>query len=117
MPDLVMTSDAVRALTTAEAVTRAAGYAGEIVVEPSLYLASPDDVRVLLQTIERAHVNTIMIVGHNPGLSDFVTRLTGEPVELPTAALAQIVLSIDSWADLSPTTRGTLVALWRPKEF
>jgi len=35
---------------------------------------------------------------------------------LPTAALAQIVLPIDQWRDLTLSTRGTLVGHWRPKQ-
>jgi hypothetical protein len=42
--------------------------------------------------------------------------LTGERVELPTAAVAQIVLPIDQWRDLEPSTRGTLMGHWRPKD-
>jgi hypothetical protein len=45
--------------------------------------------------------------------------LTGEQHDLPTAALARIVLPIDRWRDLRDlrvSTRGTLFGLWRPKE-
>jgi phosphohistidine phosphatase len=60
---------------------------------------------------------TVMIVGHNPGLEELVAQLTGEHQDLPTAALAQIVLPpIDQWRDLKPSTRGTLVRHWRPKD-
>ena len=56
-----------------------------------------------------------MIVGHNPGLEQLVEQLTGERQDLPTAALAQIDLPIDQWRDLTRSTRGTLVGLWRPE--
>jgi len=42
-----------------------------------------------------------MTVGHNPGLEELV---------------AQIVLPIDQWRDLTLSTRGTLVRHWRPKQ-
>jgi phosphohistidine phosphatase len=57
-----------------------------------------------------------MIVGHNPGLEELVEQLTGAQQDLPTAALAQIVLPINHWRDLKPSTRGTLKGHWRPKE-
>jgi phosphohistidine phosphatase len=57
-----------------------------------------------------------MIVGHNPGLEELVAQLTGERQDLPTAALAQIVLPIDRWRDLKRSTRGTLLGHWWPKE-
>ena len=115
IPDVVISSDAVRARLTAEAVAKAARYAGEILLDPHLYLASPADI---LSRLKRARENaeTVMIVGHNPGLEQLVEQLTGERQDLPTAALAQIGLPIDQWRDLKRSTRGTLVGLWRPKD-
>lgn len=114
-PDIVITSDAVRARLTAEAVAEGARYAGEILPDRRLYMAGPADILSLLRTV-REHGQTVMIVGHNPGLEELVEQLTGERQDLPTAALAQIVLPIDHWRDLKSSTRGTLVGHWRPKE-
>ena len=115
-PDLIISSDAVRARMTAQAVAEAAGYAGEIRLEPLLYHAAPDDIVVVLRTVPEPNAATVMVVGHNPGLEALVGQLTGERHDLPTAALAQIDLPIDSWRDLDGSTRGTLVDVWRPKE-
>ena len=113
--DVVISSDAVRARLTAEAVVEAARYAGEILLDRRLYMASPADILSLLRTVgEKA--DTVMIVGHNPGLEELVAQLTGERQDLPTAALAQIVLPIDQWCDLKLSTRGRLLNHWRPKE-
>ena len=115
IPDLVIGSDAVRARLTAEAVAEAARYAGQILLDRRLYMASPADIRSLLRTMpEKA--KTVMIVGHNPGLEELIAQVTGERQDLPTAALAQIVLPIDQWRDLKLSTRGTLLGHWRPKE-
>jgi len=115
VPDVVLSSDAVRARLTAEAVAVAARYAGDILLDPHLYMAGAADIRSLLPTV-RANAETVMIVGHNPGLEQLVEQLTGERQDLPTATLAQIGLPIDQWRDLKLSTRGTLVGLWRPKE-
>ena len=115
IPDVIISSDAVRARLTAEAVAEAARYAGEILLDPHLYLACPADIHSLLTTV-RENAGTVMIVGHNPGLETLVEQLTGERQDLPTAALAQIGLPIDQWLDLKLSTRGTLVGLWRPEE-
>ena len=114
-PDVVISSDAVRARLTAEAVAAAARYVGEIVLDPHLYLASPADILSLLRTV-RENAETVMIIGHNPGLEELVEQLTDERHDLPTAALAHIVLEIDQWRDLTLSTRGTLLGHWRPKE-
>jgi phosphohistidine phosphatase len=115
LPDIVISSDAVRARLTAEAVTKAARYAGEILLDPRLYVAGPADILSLLRTV-RENAETVMIVGHNPGLEELVEQLTGERQDMPTAALAQIVLPIDRWRDLTLSTRGTLMGHWRPKD-
>ena len=115
IPDVIISSDAVRARLTAEAVAEAARYAGPILLDPHLYLACPADILSLLTTV-RENAGTVMIVGHNPGLEKLVEQLTGERQDLPTAALAQIGLPIDQWRDLELSTRGTVVGLWRPEE-
>ena len=115
IPDLVMSSDAVRARLTAEAVVEAARYAGEILLDHRLYMAGAADILLVLRTV-RGSTETVMIVGHNPGLEELIEQLTGEPHDLPTAALAQIVLPIDQWRDLKLSARGKLLGHWRPKE-
>ena len=112
--DVVISSDAVRARNTAGMVAEAAGFSGTVVLDPRLYLASADEVIAVLRELEADDADTVMIVGHNPGLEALVARMTGEQHDLPTAALAEIVLPIDRWPDLDASTHGTLVSLWRP---
>jgi phosphohistidine phosphatase len=115
IPDVIVSSDAVRARLTAEAVVDAAGYSGQILLDRQLYLADPADILSVLRDVPE-NADIVMIVGHNPGLEDLVELLTDEAHDMPTAALAQVVLPIDSWRDLDLSTRGTLVDHWRPKE-
>ena len=116
VPDVIISSDAVRAQLTTEAVAEAIGFTGEIRLDRQLYLAGPADIIAVLGTVETSAARTVMIVGHNPGLEQLVELLTGEPNDLPTAALAQIALPIRRWRDLTASTRGRLVDLWRPKD-
>jgi phosphohistidine phosphatase len=118
-PDMIISSDAARARLTAEAVAEAARYEGEILLDRRLYIAGPADILAVLRTVRETKAGTVMVVGHNPGLEELVEQLTGEQHDLPTAALARIVLPIDRWRDLRDlrvSTRGTLFGLWRPKE-
>ena len=115
-PELIVSSDAVRARLTAEAVAKAARYDGEILVDPRLYLASAADILEVLRDVGDTEAETVMVVGHNPGLEELVEHLTGDPQTLPTAALARIALPIARWRDLEQSTRGKLLSLWRPKE-
>ena len=56
-------------------------------------------VRSLLETVRElpAHVATVVLVGHNPGIEDLVSLLTGEWAPMPTSALAVITVS-GSWS-------------------
>jgi phosphohistidine phosphatase len=116
VPDLIVSSDAVRAETTARLVVDAAGYAGKVVLSPALYHATPDKIVEVLRDVRDRSARSIMIVAHNPGLADLVARLTGERVEMSTAALANVALAIDEWRQLDVTTRGTLIDFWRPAD-
>jgi phosphohistidine phosphatase len=116
VPDLIITSDAVRARTTAEAVAKAAGYPRELVVEPALYLATPEDMTAVLNGVADDTARRVMIVGHNPGLESLIHQLTGEYRAMPTAALAQLALPIDHWSELDLSARATVVEAWQPKD-
>ena len=116
LPDLIITSDAVRAETTARAVARAAGYQGKIDLSPELYHATPGAIIDVLQNISDAKARTVMIVGHNPGLEDLVGHLTGQRVELPTAALVHISLRVNQWGEVAAARDAELVDIWRPRD-
>ena len=115
VPDVIITSDAVRARTTAEAAAKAAGYKRAIVVDPSLYHATPE---ALFDALSRVpdDPHTVMIVGHNPGLEALVHQLTDEHLELVTTALVELDLPIDTWSDLDGTIVASIVSTWTPND-
>ncbi len=115
VPDLIVSSTAQRARSTARRAAEAAGCADRITQTRELYLTS---VAHQLQTVAthaaEAH-ERVMIVAHNPTLEDLVEHLTGEETRLTTANLACIDLDIGSWRQLN-ATRGELRFVLRPKE-
>jgi phosphohistidine phosphatase len=114
VPDLIVTSDAVRARETAAAVADETGYARQISVEPSLYHATPADAIAVLKNISNQNARTVLIVGHNPGLEDLVNRLSGEHHDLVTAAIVELAVPIDRWRDLDLTIPATIGGTWQP---
>jgi phosphohistidine phosphatase len=116
VPDLILSSTALRAKTTAELVAEHSKYKGEILFDRRLYLAGPANIVDILQEIETEPADRVMIVGHNPGHEELVRTLTGQDERLPTAALAQIQLPIENWKELEVSMEGALVNLWRPRE-
>ena len=103
LPDTVLSSPAKRARQTAERFCQAAGYAGEIHFRDKLYSGGlSEHVAALRELPDTAQI--ALLVGHNPALEELLTYLTLQSASLPTAALAQVELSIASWAALGQGT-------------
>ncbi len=115
VPDLIITSSAKRALSTAEAVALACDYDQEIQYTRHFYLADSEDYLERLQQLDDAY-ERVMIVGHNPGMEHLVALLTGAWETMPTAAIAHLSLPINHWRELDEDSGAELVCLWRPKE-
>lgn len=115
VPDLILSSPANRARKTAQAVSENSSYDGEIETVPDFY---PGDPYTFIDTLMLLpdEYNRVMVVAHNPGLEEFLYVLAGESARMPTAALAQVMLPINTWQELDETVEGQLVNLWRVKE-
>jgi phosphohistidine phosphatase len=114
VPDLILSSTALRAVETARLVAQAAEFNKSIPAVASFYPGDPVSYIETLKT--QVSAQSIMIIGHNPGLEDLVYTLTGHKHDLPTAALAQVQLPIGHWSQLTTQTKGTLIDIFRPKE-
>ena len=108
MPDLIITSDAVRAETTAQGAAEAAGYSGKIVKSSALYHAAPDAAIAVIRTTAPSTARRVMLVAHNPGLEDLVTQLTAQHVGLATASLVHVELELKSWEAIDLSGDATL---------
>jgi len=114
-PDRIVTSTAVRARSTARLLARTLGVGDDHVVEePRLYGATGSGILAVASTLDDA-LDSAMLAGHNPGMSDAVGELTGEWVELPTCAVVECRVNVDHWAELVEGT-GELVSVATPKD-
>jgi phosphohistidine phosphatase len=97
-PSMIITSPAMRAWTTAKIIAKEIGYPIEFLQrENDLYLASLD---TLLDVVvaQQNEVNNLMIVGHNPGLTDFANFMSpGLTSNLPTAGVVSVGVATDDW--------------------
>jgi phosphohistidine phosphatase len=114
-PDLIVSSTARRARKTASEVARASGCERPVALRDALYMAGP---ATLLDALHDApdDCETVMLVGHNPGVEELASLLAGRSVVMPTAALAHIRLDIERWCELDASSRGELVAYQKPRE-
>jgi phosphohistidine phosphatase len=112
-PDQVMTSSALRAKDTAERVVLELGYEGPLIVSPRLYMADVPGILAVVGEADPA-AETVLILGHNPGISETASLLSGVELDMPTAGVAWIELDLPSFQDIQVKTRGRLVRWHRP---
>ncbi|HXV77166.1 MAG TPA: histidine phosphatase family protein [Candidatus Polarisedimenticolaceae bacterium] len=114
LPQIAITSSALRARATLELALEPREWAGEIRVSPRVYGASATEiVDVLGETPGR--YDRLLLVGHNPTLEELVAGLTGRAVALPTGALAVIDGAWSDWGALALDGAAELVALYTPR--
>jgi phosphohistidine phosphatase len=116
IPDLILSSPANRAKTTAKLFAKTCKYPGEIQYNDELYFGSLDEIIKIVKECDNKH-QSIMIVGHNPTWESLVYRLLKSTanVQMPTAAIASLIFKIANWHELRPKT-GELEFLLIPKE-
>ncbi len=97
-PSLILSSPANRAWTTARIIADQMSYPLEFLQrENDLYLAS---LNTLLDVLVAQYdgFNNLMLVGHNPGLTDFANFLCpGITNNLPTAGVISVNIAQEDW--------------------
>lgn len=112
--DLILSSPAARARQTAVLVKESAGLDAELLYDERIYEA---DAARLVEVVAQAgeSAEALMLVGHNPGMEELLTLLTGESRSMQTATLACISLDVEKWGKAREHS-GRLEWLVRPEE-
>ncbi|MEN8213642.1 MAG: histidine phosphatase family protein [Pseudomonadota bacterium] len=99
-PDLIVSSPAVRALTTAEVIASHIGYQpSEIINDRRVYHASSSELLAVIREFDARH-QTVMLVGHNPGLTDLVEQLAYAGItNIPTCGIVMLGFSANHWPE------------------
>jgi len=98
-PDLLLSSPAERAISTCLVIAEKIGYnLNNVHTDRRLYHADDDQLLSIVRGLNDAN-DEVAIFGHNPGLTDFVNRLSPEPVtdNIPTCGIVCLKFSLDSW--------------------
>lgn len=115
VPQVVLCSSAKRTRQTVKRMREAAPDLPEPVIEPELYESGSDDMRAALARL-LADCRTAMIVAHEPGVSETLSRLTGREFgPFATAAIAVLELDIASWG-AAPWLKARLRQMVRPRD-
>ena len=126
-PDRVLCSTSARTRETWEIVSEELGGDPDVEFVKQLYLAPAKAIVSAVQTSGDA-VETLMLIGHNPGMEDIADLLVRPPDDkeekarletlrdkFPTAALAVLDLDIEHWREAKPQD-AALAAFVRPKD-
>ena len=95
-PDVVLCSTAVRAQETFQLVRESANWDAEVLHTADLYLAPHHTYIEYLAQLPN-HIQSALVIGHNPGIESLVYAQCGEYHTMPTCALAVIQFNILSW--------------------
>ena len=113
--DLIMSSPAKRALATAVVIAKMLAYKRkDIVVNHRLYAGQMDDLLDVIQELDHK-LERVMLVGHNPELTELAHYLSTEITHIPTCAIAEFTFHAKSWSAIGKS-RPEQVTLDHPKK-
>lgn len=115
-PSLILSSPAVRAVSTAKIVASALSYPREFLqTEKCLYMADAEELLDIV-ACQDDNFSDLLMVGHNPGMTDLANRLLPDLAlsNLPTAGAVAMDFPTKHWSKV-PQTRGKLVFYDYPK--
>ena len=123
VPQHIFHSSAVRTTMTATLMNERF----EALQTPPVRITEVDDLYLARWQVYVSELNsrltkksgdTVMVLGHCPGVEDLVEALTDQWVTMPTATIARLSYNHDSWSDLENNHRKhfQLQDLWLPKE-
>ena len=127
VPDLALCSTARRTVETWARLAAEFDAPPPVEFLDALYLASPKALLKLVQVTDDG-INTLLVLGHNPGLEDCAAAMVEKPTspdrrmmfeqmhdKFPTCALALLEFDVAHWRDVELGT-GTLADFIRPKD-
>lgn len=108
-PDLIISSPAVRAISTALIFCRTLNYDPKaILLNKNLYNTSAKEYISAVSKIDNKH-GVVFLFGHNPTITNTANSLTNTVTEeMPTCAIAGIQSDLDDWETFSKSTNGLI---------
>lgn len=116
IPDLIISSPALRTKLTLEFLLKKLDYKNEIIYDKSIYEAPYLDLKKVINKVDE-QFDILFLVGHNPGLCDLANSLCNESFEnIPTCAIVEIDFQTNSWSNISKEN-SKLIFFEYPKKY
>lgn len=87
IPEVILCSSAKRTRETLEPILEVLEFGGEVKYLENLYLANAYEIGEVINSV---NAETLLVVGHNPGIEDYLSKLVGEELNMKTCHLAVI---------------------------
>jgi len=115
-PDLIVSSPAKRAITTARFFAEGLGIPPETIVQKhEIYDAFATDILEIVRNLPDP-ARTVFLFGHNPTFTDVANRFTDHYIDnIPTCGVVCIESSAARWSDFN-TDNARVIAHFFPKE-
>ncbi len=98
MPDIIISSPAKRAKTTAEIIAQKVGYKNILFLD-DIYEAAPETLHKILSKLEDSY-KVVFLVGHNPSLNALAEKLVGFDENIPTCGIVEIEFKCKKWSEI-----------------
>ena len=116
IPDLIISSPALRTKLTIEILLKEMTLEQEIIYDESIYEAPFLNLKKVVDMIDD-QFNIVFLVGHNPGLCDFVNSLCNESFEnIPTCGIVELDFNTNFWSNISKEN-SKLISFEYPKKY
>jgi phosphohistidine phosphatase len=114
-PDLIISSPAKRAFTTAQYFAKEFGISiKDIDIQHAIYEATTHDLLSVVRDLPNK-AQIVLMFGHNPGFTYFANQFTKEYIDnLPTCGIVRLDLAGNKWDDFNEKTV-KMNGLWFPK--
>lgn len=97
-PDLIVSSPALRALATAKLMAEGLDYKlKHLVIDERLYAAAMETLIAVIEEIDDK-LESVMLVGHNPGFTDLAHHFSSDISHMPTCAVAVLAFDVKTWS-------------------
>lgn len=117
IPDLIISSPAVRALTTAQIISEELDYPKKkIVIEDCIYESGIKEIESIIQKLDDKY-KTVILFGHNPTFTSYANHLGDKYIDnLPTCGIVGLKLDIDNWTEVE-RGKGKVYLFEYPKKY
>lgn len=116
LPDIILSSCALRAQETADIISEKLQYKGKIEYLQELYYTPTSTLLDILYMLDIS-VNMAFVIGHNPQLTDIANILIDEHIsKIPSSAVVAINFDIQNWNELA-YQKGKIDFFITPKQF